>query len=83
MKRTIITSLLLLLALNMQAQKEITIEGNVTNVEDGDIVELYLWDGRVANVIASDTIKNGKFCFRVEAIKELEKPTLLQVCLLA
>ena len=77
MKRKIITSLLLLLALSIQAQKEITIEGNVTNVDNGDVVSLYRWDGRVGSAIVSDTIKNGKFFFKVEAIKELEKLSLI------
>ena len=77
MKRKIITSLLLLLALSIQAQKEITIEGNVTNVDNGDVVSLYRWDGRVGSAIVSDTIKNGKFFFKVEAIKELEKLSLM------
>ena len=76
MKRTIISSLLLLLALNILAQNEITIEGKVTNVEDGSRVRLFRWDGRVGIAIASDTIENGNFYFKVEAVKELEKLSL-------
>lgn len=48
------------------------IEGNVTNVEDGAVFSLFRIDGNAGMAIAHDTLRSGKFHFRVtpEAAKE-------------
>ena len=61
MKKAFIITLLHFIALNLYAQKEFTIRGTVTNVEDGSIFHLTRSVGRVLITIAQDTIVNGKF----------------------
>lgn len=77
MKRIFIISLLVAIVLNVQAQREITIEGTVTNVEEGTIMALLRNDGLVGKTIATDTIQNGKFHFKVEAEKEFEDLSIM------
>lgn len=75
MKRTI---LLLMVALGIVAcgpsvQKDYyEIEGSVTNVEDGAVFSLFRIDGNAGMAIAHDTLRSGKFHFRItpEAAKE-------------
>ena len=40
MKKTLLINFLLMLSLVLQAQNEITIEGRLTNVKDGLVIEL-------------------------------------------
>ncbi len=77
MRRTFIISLLVIMALSVQAQREITIEGTVTNVEEGTIMALFRNDGLVGKTIATDTIQNGKFYFKVEAEQEFEDLSIM------
>lgn len=67
MKKLLFSSLLLLSSLASQAQNEYTIEGDVRGVKDGTLVTLFLTDGRVGSVVASDTIRNGTFFFKRNA----------------
>lgn len=48
------------------------IEGRVTNVEDGAVFYLFRIDGQAGMAIAHDTLRSGKFYFRItpEAAKE-------------
>ena len=77
MKKAFIISLLTAMALNVQAQREIIIEGTVTNVDDGIVMRLFLREGRAGKGIAVDTIQNGKFHFEVEAKQELNNFILM------
>lgn len=73
MKKAFIITLLHFIALNLYAQKEFTIRGTVTNVEDGSIFHLTRSVGRVLITIAQDTIVNGKFTVNAQTDKEVEK----------
>ena len=77
MKKAFIISLLTAMVLNLQAQREIIIEGTVTNVDDGIVMRLFLREGRAGKGIAVDTIQNGKFHFEVEAKQELNNFVLM------
>ena len=46
------------------ANNEFLIEGTLENVEDGEILGLWQFDGDVLTRIAQDTIRNGRFSFR-------------------
>lgn len=76
MKKTLLTSLFVLSGLAMQAQNEITIDGKVSNVKDGLVVDLYRREGQVGTGIATDTIEGGTFHFKVEAKAELDRLTI-------
>ena len=73
MYKRLLVGLLVLMGLTVQAQNEITIDGKLTNVKDGLIVQLFRRDGRVGTTIATDTIKNGQFHFKVKPENELER----------
>lgn len=57
----------MLLTMGVQAQKEIIIEGSVTNVEDGAVLKVSRDEGKTFSTIAVDTIYGGKFSFKIEA----------------
>ena len=76
MKKTLLLILFLLVGIATQAQNEIIIDGNLTNVKDGLVVTLFRTDGRVGSTIAQDTIENGRFHFKVKPEKELDKLSL-------
>ena len=63
------TGLLLIASLASQAQNEIIIDGQLTNVKDGLVINLFRLDGRVGTTIGTDTIENGKFHFKVKPEK--------------
>lgn len=42
------------------------IDGELENVEDGVIVQLFKVDGNVGSVVAVDTLQDGKFCFEAQ-----------------
>ena len=77
MKKTLMTGLLLIASLASQAQNEIIIDGQLTNVKDGLVINLFRFDGRVGTTIGTDTIENGKFHFKVKPEKDLEQLDLL------
>ena len=72
MKKTLLLSLFLLVGIATQAQDEIIIDGNVTNVKDGLVVTLFRTDGRVGSGIATDTIEGGKFYFKIKPESDLD-----------
>ena len=76
MKKTILSTLFLLAGFLAQAQNEITIEGKVTNVKDGHVVNLFRNDGDVGINIAKDTIEGGKFYFKVKPEAELDNMSI-------
>ena len=67
------TGLLLIAGLASQAQNEIIIDGQLTNVKDGLVINLFRLDGRVGTTIGRDTIENGKFHFKVKPEKDLDQ----------
>ena len=77
MKKNLFVGLLMLASLTAQAQNEITIAGKLTNVKDGLVVSLFRTDGRVGTTIATDTIENGQFHFKVKPENELDRLDLM------
>lgn len=78
MKRIIGALILLAAGWSVQAQGTYTIQGQVTNVEEGTVINLFRLDGNVGSTIAVDTIRNGQFYFRVETLgNETEKLSLM------
>lgn len=73
MKKTILSALILLTGCVAKGPNDIIIEGQVTNVKDGYVVDLFREDGRVGKTIATDTIEGGKFYFKVKPEAELDK----------
>ena len=73
MYKRLLVGLLVLMGLTVQAQNEITINGKLTNVKDGLIVQLSRRDGRVGTTIATDTIQNGHFHFKIKPENELDR----------
>ena len=53
------------------------IEGNVTNVEDGAVFTLFRIDGNAGMGIAHDTLRGGKFHFRITPESAKEHLTIL------
>lgn len=78
MKKIIGALILLAAAWSVQAQGTFTIHGQVTNVEEGTMINLFRIDGNVGSTIAVDTIRNGQFHFRVETLgDETEELSLM------
>lgn len=78
MKRIIGALILLAAGWSVQAQGTYTIQGQVTNVEEGTVINLFRLDGNVGSTIAVDTIRNGQFYFRVETLgNETEELSLM------
>jgi thiol-disulfide isomerase/thioredoxin len=46
--------------------REYTIEGNIAGIRDGTVITLYQPDGRILIRVATDTVMNGRFFFRIE-----------------
>jgi len=56
--------------------KEFLVEGEISGIEDGTVIQLFRWDGGVGYSIASDTLKNGRFIFKKKAIFSPERLTI-------
>jgi len=52
---------------------EFLIEGRISDVEDGAVIRLLRMDGDVGMSIASDTLRNGRFIFKEEAVSDMER----------
>ena len=52
---------------------EFLIEGKISGVEDGAVIMLFRYDGDFGMNIATDTLKNGRFVFKLETISDPEK----------
>lgn len=63
MMKQVLFILSLFLAINIHAENKFVIEGNITNVPDGLIIELLRNEDNVGILVASDTLRNGKFRF--------------------
>jgi len=72
MKKAILSAMLLLTGCVAKGPNEIVIEGQVTNVKDGYVVNLFRNDGRVGKTVATDTIEGGKFYFKVTPESDLD-----------
>ena len=66
MRKQVLFILSLFLAINLHAENKFVIEGSVANVPDGLIVELLRNEDNVGMLVASDTLRNGKFRFEEE-----------------
>ncbi len=65
MKKLFISIVIVLMAIDIHAQKEFTIEGDVKALKKGTVINLYFMDGNAGRMIASDTIGvDGKFIFK-------------------
>ena len=52
---------------------EFLIEGEISGVEDGAVINLVRWDEFSGKIIASDTLRNGRFMFKEEAESNTDK----------
>jgi len=52
---------------------EFLIEGEISGVEDGTVINLVRWDEFSGKTIASDTLRNGRFMFKEEAESNTDK----------
>ncbi|WP_298453896.1 thioredoxin-like domain-containing protein [uncultured Prevotella sp.] len=66
MMKQVLFILSLFLAINIHAENKFVIEGNITNVPDGLIIELLRNEDNVGILVASDTLQNGTFRFEEE-----------------
>ena len=55
---------------------EFLIEGIISNVEDGAVISLSRWEGDSGTRIEQDTIQNGRFMIKAEAILNPERMTI-------
>jgi len=56
--------------------KEFLIEGKISGIEDGIGIDLFRWDGDAGRHVATDTVRNGRFSFKVEAESDMERLTI-------
>lgn len=57
--------------------ENIVIEGELTNVPDSLVIELYEYDGNVGDCVATDTMINGKFRFDIKTdLQELHMASI-------
>jgi thiol-disulfide isomerase/thioredoxin len=56
---------------------EFLIEGEISGVEDGAVIYLNRRDGDMGILITTDTVRNGRFVFKEEAISNPERLTVL------
>lgn len=61
--RNFILLVFLILSGAVKAQDEYAIKGKIRNMEDGTCIVLYRWEGNVGEMIATDTVRGGKFTF--------------------
>ena len=54
------------------ANNEFLIEGEISGVKNGTVIELYRYDG-MHNLIASDKLRNGRFVFKEKTIPDMER----------
>ena len=52
---------------------EFLIEGEISDVKDGVVIQLGRMDGDMGSRIASDTLVNGRFIFKEDAISDMER----------
>ena len=55
---------------------EFFIEGKISGVEDGVVIGFFRWEGNSGSRIASDTLKDGRFTLKAEAISNPERMTI-------
>ena len=55
---------------------EFLIEGRLSGVEDGVVINLERWDGNVVETIASDTVRNGCFILKEKTESDMERMTI-------
>jgi len=55
---------------------EFLIEGRLSGVEDGVVINLFRWDGDAGKKIAFDTVRNGCFIFKEEIESDMERLTI-------
>jgi thiol-disulfide isomerase/thioredoxin len=55
---------------------EFLIEGKISGVEDGIVIGLVRWEGNSGSLIAFDTLKDGRFMLKAEAISNPERMTI-------
>jgi thiol-disulfide isomerase/thioredoxin len=61
---------------NRISDKEFLIEGKISGVEDGTVINLSRWDENVGKTLATDTVRNGRFTIKAEALPEPERLTI-------
>ena len=57
--------LFLLVGLGLSAQQPFTIDGTIDGVSDGEMIQLFRFDGNVGTCEVFDSIQNGRFHFTV------------------
>lgn len=78
MKHGILALFLFVSSFAAHAQETFVIEGQVKNVDDGTVFNLFRRDGDVGSSIGVDTLRNGRFRFQIDAIgNETERVDLL------
>ena len=58
-------------------ENEFFIEGKISTVEDGVVITLFRLDGGVGTTIASDTVRDGRFTFKEEALSNPEQMMII------